>query len=459
MIASSLESKSVTMKVLLPGLVLVLAPLAGAQSPAGIPFPAGASNRTQLIRVASQDSVQSLPNAALGQPVISATSESDAINAAAQRLRERGGGALFVRTESGLGMVAVGKGAKGDAEGVTNETLRAMLERRARTEAYLDAKARIATLLSDVKVEGRVELMKQKHLLDDDKGSAANTGTNEETTLKEVVSAFLRGAVLYDITTDAASGGVLATVISTPRSQGEVAIEDASALTHSTIEGAKDLVVREVMTGVVPPLGGRVLTIVSQKQIAWIAWGCAYVSSNPDPKLAEATRKAAEAESRQLAEVALLAVMKGETVEIDKRSGDAFRDWRNQFEKPLRDSADSKVTRFASARRDLVHTLEQSEAMRTVAAGTLPRGFVCDPPKTSEDGRWVYTIAFYAPGDSSRIFDERFASLLRDNPLGDSARRANAYEVKPDGSFKIEADGRLVPKAIPSGRVSNPDDL
>lgn len=429
--------------------VVLCAATSFAQKVGGLDAPAGVENRAAMRQVKQPQKVEAKKNAALDREVISGATDADAINEAASRLKAAGGGALYVKTESGLGVVGVGAAKLEPLAGTKNENLILPRRRYARAEAHLAAKAAIARLLDSTSESGRIELARQRALLDDhsEKG---------ELDARETASAFLRGAAFYDCEEASAGDRVFVTVISTPRTQGDVSADSADSLTASNLRAARDLVVREVESGVVPPSGGKVMTIVGDdRRVAWIAWDCAFVDRHPDPMVEQKIRLDAERGAEMNARAALLALLRGERIEVDRTFSSVVPDYSARANPGATDGAKA----FQARRDRLLKQVVESESMASIVASRLPPGVETSLPRAVDDGLFVYSVAFFSPESVDAVIELLWPDVVELSPLGKSDRRARAYAITPDGTFERTKDGRLIPKSAATGQVSNKKDL
>lgn len=432
------------------GAALLVAPfLANAQKVGGFDAPAGGENRAAMRVVKQPQKVEAKQNTALQREVISGATDADAINEAARRLREKGGGAHFVKTESGIGVVGVGFAPLAMVADPKTLDLLVHSRRYARASAFLAAKANIALLLDSTGENGKIELARQRALLDD----LPPDGVVDAV---ETRSAFLRGAAFYDLDEDTASDRVYVTVITTPRTQGDVSAHGLDELTASNLRAARDLVVREVENGVVPPSGGKVMTIVGDdRRVAWIAWACEYVERHPDPAVEQQILYTAERGSEMRARAALLALLRGERIEIDREFEQVVPNYAQRSQEGLVEAPSG----FEERRDRLVKSVVEEETMAAIVAGRLPPGVETSPPKAVDGGRFVYTVAFYCPKTVAAVSELLWPDVVEASPLGKSDRRARCYAIGPDGTFERTEDGRLIPKSAASGQVSNKKDL
>lgn len=422
---------------------------ANAQKVGGFDAPAGSENPAAMRVVKQLQKVEAKQNTALQREVISGATDADAINEAARRLREKGGGAHFVKTESGIGVVGVGFAQLGKVTDEESEDRVRQSRRYARANALLSAKANIALLLDATGEAGKIELARQRALLDDLPPDAVVDAV-------ETRAAFLRGAAFYDLEEDAANDRVYVTVITTPRTQGDVSTHALDELTASNLRAARDLVVREVESGVVPPSGGKVMTIVGDgRRVAWIAWASEYVERHQDPAVEQQILYTAERGSEMRARAALLALLRGERIEVDREFEQVVPNYAQRSQEGLVEAPSG----FEERRDRLVKSVVEKETMASIVAGKLPPGVETSPPKAVDGGRFVYTVAFYCPQTVAAVSELLWPDVVEASPLGKSDRRARCYAIGPDGTFERSKDGRLIPKSAASGQVSNKKDL
>lgn len=428
--------------------LLLAAPLA-AQNLCGFELPALATNRLAARKVQQPADVTRARNAALQQDVFASESERDAINTAAEELEKSGRGARFIATDSGLGLVAMGM-TKVET-GSPNPTLAAIQEQAALVRAHLDAKAQLVRTTQGLSADGLRQLATQKRLLDAE-GGAPDSDREDS---RQVAGAFLRGAVLYDAAIDGGIARVF--VLSTPKTQGLVRTESATDLTAGSMQAATELLMTEVRSGALPPLGGRILSVPSTGEIAWAGFGSAPIQANDDPKLRAELEEAAGKAAVQRASDALLALMRGESVKVESTLQSSIDDYQEELQAALAETDDAATRRWLEAKAKVLASQSVKEVLTQSASGTLPTGTQTETLE-SADGRFVHAIALYQPkvAQLAAQFQQAFA---QEQPLGNTQRRTSAFEFEKDGSFRLGPDGRLIPRSLGKGRVTKDKDL
>jgi hypothetical protein len=430
--------------------VAACAATTNAQTIGGLASPLAATDPAAVRAVLQPNAVRLQPNAALGREVVSAASDDDAIDAAAERLREMGGGASYVRTDAGLGIVGVGSASLTEAIASQNRNITERRRRFARVEAHLAARGAIAALLGETPDSGKQELALQRALLDNVDFDARNAPPDA------TVAAFLRGAVLYDCIEDEVGGRTFVTVVTSPRTQGDISFDALDAVTASNLRAAKDLIIAEIRSGVVAPSGGRVLTVLGDdRSVAFLAWSCEYVEFHADERTQHQIFETAAGQSQHDARRALLSLMRGEQIEYSREFAALVPDFEQRASVVIPGSNDAAA---ATSRRQVVESFVGGETLKSIVAGKLPPGVQVTAPESVDDGAFVFTVAFYSP-QTAAAAGATWPDAVIANPLGKSDRRARSYAIAPDGTFETTRDGKLKPKSAASGQVSNKKDL
>jgi hypothetical protein len=410
----------------------------------------------RLFAVEEPAAVARSVNAELGAEVIAAASDGDAIRAALGSLRAVGSGAVFVRTDAGIGVAALASLASPRGDGAGNETLAALAERRTRVAAHLAAKLEIVKLLDGTSETARLELARQRRMLDD--AEADVTASVEDS--RSVVAGFLAGASLFGVAVD--GGVVRVAVISTPRTQGVSSAIGADLLAARDLEAAKQRVRDEVQGGAAPPDGGTFVTLAEQELMACIAWGSAVrrsVDRDTDPRVAAEIDVAAHEAARRRAGQALLALLAGESLDAEGGTREEYPPLASRVAAELAERRSPNEAAAAKAHEELVATARSHDMLRSSLEGHLPPGVQYEGPIYTEDSRFVAFLAFLALDAQALAQSTAWAPSRRARPLGDTARRSREYPVAPDGSFQLTADGRLLPRSRGVGRVTSKDDL
>jgi hypothetical protein len=431
----------------------VFATAATAQDLADFGIPAASDNPASERAVKDPGSVTTTENEVLDQPVISASSTQDAVNAAQQELVDDGDEARFISTGSGMGVVAVGWGSYSFDN--ANNNLNLLQQRGAFLEATLEARANLAAFLGGLELEGKQELVKQFDMIDGGDESLANSSSISVESISERISGMLRGVVVYDVQDNAEEGAVMVTVVTTPKTQGAVQSGNGSVQAGS-IQAGLQAVFSEIKAGLVPPDGGRVITVPSTGQIAWIGFGSEINRTNRNKSLQRKLKSQAKNTAKMRARRSLLAVINGEDVYKDSELINMMSQDIKQFDRVPGPDGEEVIEKKES---DEIKAFAQQvtvDALGSSTVGELPAG-VSVKGYESKDGNWSYAVAIYM-AEATGVAKGLAASMQKNSPLT-AGVKSPSYETNPDGSFKLGPDGKPIPKSMGSGRVTKDGDL
>ena len=391
-------------------------------------------------------------NEQLGLPVTSAQTQDDAVRAAFNRL-EGAPGAAFFASNSGIGVIATGIAGYG-GEGVTNSNLIALQQRAAFVEARVSALAEIRKFMEGLTLEQLQVVESQLQILDLATEARANQDKSTTETRSSLVQGMVRGAVIYELVDDPEEGVVAVRLVTTPKTQGALTRERMDFLSAAELEVGIADILREVRLGVVPPEGGR--TVVSADgSVAWVGFGSALCRKNRNASLERELRQDARRSSVQRASASLLALLQGEEVVDRQRSTDRLDQAINQFDIQVAEDGSESTETLDQDRVEVSASRLSLRSLSGEVSGELPPG-VNTRSFFSEDGRWSHSISIYTQSSTRQA--KAIADAMADNnPL----RHKNVadYEVRADGAFRLDEEGRLVPKSLGNGRVARDKDL
>jgi len=381
----------------------------------------------------------------------------DAVNhARAELLEEPGVSVRFISTPSGIGLVARGRAFY--ETGSANPNLVLINQRKAWVEARLDALRTIAETLSEdgLGVEGRLSLAEQQVNLDNSESSSANYKEAVAERVDALVSTFLRGVVTYTVDDDPSKGEVFVTLVTTPKTQGQVSRVSDRVINADTLQNGLTAMFSDLAARTVPPVGSAVIAEPETGAIAWVGYGSSLVRYNRNPAVERRNREFAYDAARLRSDAALAAAISGERVNAESSLETEFNEQIKQFEELMNEHGDTKVVhlqeeQFAQTSRAVVGseiTTETVAKLRGIQRASYE----------SPDGRWVWHVSIYFP-DAAEAAERVARSMRQNNPLGSPVRRGRGFETNPDGSFKQAADGSLIPRSLGSGDVTRKEDL
>ncbi len=393
-------------------------------------------------------------NKVINAPVLAATDangrldELNAVRASNAKLKQvkRSGTQVFA-TREGMAIVAYGF-ATYDCD-ASNPNQQAEAQRFGSVEAHLNAKKALAKFLKGQTTEGKVAMTMNTTIMDTNEATLANTERKAKESVVESIEHMIHGAVVFDMHDDFEKREVSVSVVASPRTIGAVQATSVGTLTAKSIEDGLAFVLNEIELGLVPPVGGRFVVVESTGQFYWIGFGSELAKVHKNKATQGILKDTAKKGAALKANNALLAIINGERISAGSEFEKEYERTSAEFDgltnaaKP----AESIAAMCRTATRDNVES---------VAAGKLPPGIIM---KDYERGAWMYSIGMYNP-EISAAAKELAREMQANSPLRVSPLAVKGgFKTNPDGSFKTDENGKLIPESLGSGQVTKKSDL
>ncbi len=368
--------------------------------------------------------------------------------------------ALIDDNEDGIKMIQVGSGTGilsiGSASYNTYDNMNASLlsKRGAYNQAYLIAKKQLIENMKGVEHQCSNVVSAIMDSIDTGVESTVNEQTNMMEACKESVSGSLAGFVTYDVYDNVDEKGVRVSLISTPKTRAQIK-ENRGAVAVTTEPNAIfQQVIGDVKSGVLPPVGAKVLTNAETGEVIVLGYGSAIARQNRNKTVARKLKGVAKSQSQTRARSALLATIQGEQVYWQGSFNEKQMEGTKQFEYEdpyLNDPQQVKI--LEEDRSTFLNQLKTSDEYSTVVKGKLPPG-VSVKSFASDDGFWQYSVAVYAPSL------EATARQAAKEMAGNNGQTVNGVSRY---GHKIKAHGGLNDKAAnpqgASGKVASEKEL
>ena len=397
-----------------------------------------------------------------GETVVAATAQ-DAINVAVEKNVEQlednieEVGARMVQFPSGLGFVATGAATYRTME---NPVATRIAKRKAYVIAFVGAKKNLAEILGGLESEGKEtvrEALVNINLPDEE---MTNISTESEEALRQAVEMMLRGFVIYEVKDDTAQNTVYVSVVTTPKTRGKLARPAPNAVRADDLRDGLNQVIAEVRTGLVPPVGGRIITMRSTGETAFVGFGSSVVRTSSVRAAQLKLNLQAQKIAAAYAKDALCGLIIGDRTFWEGRVSESTKDQVREFESLARDDPlaredPTKVRKFEEAENLFVARLETTDEYRSIRKGVLPPG-VNTKTWFDEDHAWAYGMSVYVPsltnaaaGAAREMRDSRIVQ-----PIDDGSRprtRAGTGGFVPSEG-KVDRPGKEVRKG-PTGKI------
>lgn len=480
------------------------------------PLTSGPETRTAAAAVPTTP--EQLTSKGAKTPVFAAPTADAGIAAASKTLLEGNGQVAAVRFESGIGIVARGTARY---KAFPNRNASLYSKREAYLDAYLQAKANMASLLFSLDVKASQEVVRAVETYDKgDREALANTGSVRKETQAQHLEGLLRGAVVYAVKDNPEKQEVSVTIVTTPKTQGRTMEAGGSLLLAESARDGMDRMVAELRSGVIPPVGCRVISVPTpggKPDLWFLGFGSAISPDNKNPEVKDELRRAAKREAEMKAASSLCGLLSGDQVswasgfssrqseemrQFDRRRkmsallnplkllpsslpaateegklpagngpaapGDADQASRHYPAAEINpeDEASYKIVPLDTTRRDFIRSTSSSDTYRSAQQGRLPPGLVTRSWE-SEDGDWIFAACVFHPSLSAQA--AQLAKEMADTP---SILDRTGFGENQDGTIKLQPGGKAqgVPgdggvdnskpvRQGPSGQVSPDRDL
>lgn len=385
-----------------------------------------------------------------GQPAVAAATAQDAVNAAYERIAQAGG-CEQIKFPSGFGWVATGTAVYGVTQ---NPVANLTAQRQAYQVAYMNAKKNLAEALHGLSTKGQEELNSQFKTIISDTDTLSNMSEGFSESINEQVQGILRGYVVYNVKDEQTdkSGTVTVTIVATPKTMGKGQRIDATGATADSVQDGLNSVLNELSTGLLPPVGGKTISVPQTGELAFVGFGSAVIPTNPNPasqaKLVLNAQKMAQMRARS----ALCGIILGDNIGASSSLDTATQTISNQFSEAQKDDPTTAqnnaadVKKLDEQRNSFLSVQLTKEQITSLRAGTLPPGVTVktflNPEKTIAESVAVYIPSVTAAAKKSGE-EMKNSRIMQDNAAAGSA---------PSGQGAMPAQG-------PSGQVMKDGDL
>lgn len=305
-------------------------------------------------------------------------------------------GVRVIRTGSGVGFVATGAGVY---ERHPNPNATRLSQRQAYVVAFMKAKKELAAALEGLSVQGRETLAVSVFQEDTENKSASTSECNFSEKIDEAVSAVLKGYTTYEVYDDG-ENTVYVSLVSTPKTRSACRVVSGGLVEASSLTAGLDRVFREIVAGVVPPIGGRVVDVPETGEVAVVSFGSAIVREMATGAQSAQEKLVAQRRARARADRSMVALLKGDdymwkygfNASLDKESA-SYKDYVEDPNGANGDVSPEKNAFFSSFR--------ESEQASSLVKGKLPEG-VSSRAWYSRDGAWCYVAEVYTATSTTR---------------------------------------------------------
>jgi hypothetical protein len=394
---------------------------------------------------------------------VTAATPQDAINAAVQQnvkqlqddIEEVG--ARMVSFPSGLGFVATGAAFY---RNMPNPTATRIAKRQAYVIAFTKAKKNLAEILGGLSNEGKESVREELVNINLPEQEMTNIRTNSEEALRQTVDMLLRGFVIYEVKDDTANDTVFVSIVTTPKTRGQLSRPAPNVVEAENLRDGLNQVIAEVRAGLVPPVGGRIITMRATGETAFVGFGSSVVRTSENRAVQARHNLDAQKIAGMRAKDALCGLIIGDKSTWEGSVAESMKDTVQGFESlnrddPLAAKDPTAVRKLEQARETFVSRIQSTDVYSSARSGILPPG-VNSKTWFDEANAWSYGMSVYVPSltnaAANAAREMRESTILQ--PINDgSGRPAAAPAGDPS---RIRRPGEKVAPG-PTGKIS-PDD-
>ena len=395
--------------------------------------------------------------------VVSAPTAQDAINAAVdknEKALDKGAapemGATMVTFPSGMGFVATGIGAY---RKMANPVATRIAKRKAYVVAFVQAKKNLAEMLGGLSNEGQETIREHLVNINLPDEEMTNISTQSEEALTQAVNMMLRGFVIYEVKDEPDQDMVTVSIVTTPKTRGKFARPAPNVVEANDLREGLNQVIAEVTSGIVPPVGGRIVSMRATGETAFVGFGSTVVRTSENRAVQARHNLSAQKIASMRAKDALCGLIIGDRASWMGNVTESMKDEVREFESldrddPLARKDPTNVRKFEQARETWVARMETTDTYRSARKGILPPGV--NTKTWFDDGHeYGYAMSVYAPSLTDKA--AQAGREMREGQILQPAKdKASGFTDKEDADIKRPGDKV---KEGPTGKVSDDSDL
>ena len=392
--------------------------------------------REERLSIQHPEEVKTEVDPQLNKPVTKAATAQDAINSVMQSVyADEGEGCQAVALPDGkLGVVAVGRGSYGSE--MSNIVAQRREQQRAYSVAFLQAKKMMADYFSEASIEQVQSFVVNESEIDEADSGASTRNESFNETIQSITKAVLKGYVTYDVRDDVENGTVYVTLVSTPRTQGRYSRPTSNMQQAESLKDGINKIFAEIQSGVVPPVGGRIVNVPETGEIAFVGFGSEVVRPADNKRVKADNRQSARRRAILRAKASLCGIIRGDNVTAsdssssgeERNDGDPKIDLPDPIDALTSDEEKAEAQKAAQGFRS---NKSYQQVIQSAIKGTIPPG-VSPKAWLDNEGAFAYAVAVYVPSVTQKT--AQMNQDMKDSQI------VQPYEVKKNNPAKQGKD-------------------
>jgi len=271
----------------------------------------------------------------------------------------------------------------------------------------------------------------------------------------------LRGFVIYEVKDNAGQNTVYVSIVTTPKTRGKLARPAPNCIEANDLREGLNQVIAEVRSGLVSPVGGRIISMRSTGETAFVGFGSSVVRTSENRAVQAKLNLSAQKIASMRAKDALCGLIIGDKASWEGSVVESLKDEVREFESlvaddPLARKDPTAVRKFDEARETFDAQIVTGDVYSSARSGILPPGV---NTKTWFDGNhaWAYGMSVYLPSltdaaakTAREMRKSRILQSIDDGIRRPEGQRPAGFTDKEDKGIK--RPGKDV-KRGPSGRI------
>ncbi len=323
--------------------------------------------------------------------------------AAAKAAAQHSPGVWMIQTGSGMGFVATGDGSY--PKNLSNANAAREAHRQAYVAAHMRAKKNLAQALRGLPLEARERLAEEAYDEDNARESLNSRSSRYDEQIFQALEATLRGFVTYSVFDDG-EGLVYVSIVTSPKIRHATEAVSEGLLDCTSLGAGMKRISRELDAGLVPPVGGRIISVPETNEVALVSFGSALVHQDDRGNSTGQDKLTAGRRAKAQADKALVALMRGDQFMWEYGYYREQESTSTNFEEVATDtnllgpSQESTRKLLEERKETFLNLIRDSEAAQSVVKGIVPQG---TNSKTwySKDG-WCYVANVYTPSSGAQ---------------------------------------------------------
>ena len=178
----------------------------------------------------------------------------------------------------------------------------------------MDAKVQLSQLLNEVQVEGMEIYSNYEDTVNTADGATSGGGMTMDEKGSSKIATVLKGYVTYSTFDDGVSN-VYVTIVSTPKTMRKQQRPAGDTFIADNLRDGLNTVLAEIQSGVVPPVGGRTITIPETGEMGLVGFGSTIIQRANRPAEIARQERIAERIAIMRAEAELRGIIAGDQVD------------------------------------------------------------------------------------------------------------------------------------------------